>query len=280
MKTGKQALGLETDEEWLSALIQSVTTPIINGVHMPRFPIAAVQDRLVGSHDSTALREGEKFHHYTKAYAEAVGNPITENTKMLDFGVGWGRYSRIFSGDILADNIKGVDVDLEMVHTCKSLGVPGTFSWIRPTGTLPFKDASFDLIIAYSVFSHLPEAFATSWAKELSRVAKPNAVFAFTTEPPRFLDFIDNIQEPAESAWHAGLARFKHMIPDLKARCAAGELCYIPTSGGDHLPASEYGDTVIPEDYLKSKWSEFFQLRAYVDDPNIFWQAFVVMTKG
>jgi ubiquinone/menaquinone biosynthesis C-methylase UbiE len=280
MQTGKQTLGVETDEQWLEVLVKSVTTPIIGDVHMPRFPIAHVQQRVVGSHDEHAMTEGFKFQKYAKEYAEALGNPVHAGTKFLDFGVGWGRYPRLFSGDIYAQNIHGVDVDLEMINGCKTLGVPGEFRWIQPKGTLPYPDNTFDMIISFSVFSHLPEDIALAWATELSRVAKPGAIFVFTTEPRRFLDFIENIQEPAESAWHAGLARFKYMLPELKAKCDAGELAYIPTSGGVHLPASVYGDTVMPETYLKSKWAHLFSMRAYVDDPNAFWQAVVVMQKA
>jgi SAM-dependent methyltransferase len=167
-----------------------------------------------------------------------------------------------------------------MINGCKTLGVPGEFKWIQPNGKLPYADSSFDVIISFSVFSHLPEDIAMAWATELSRVAKPGAIFVFTTEPRRFLDFIEAIQEPAESAWHAGLAKFKYMIPELKAKCDAGELAYIPTSGGVHLPASVYGDTVMPEAYLKTKWTHLFSMRAYVDDPNAFWQAVVVMQKA
>jgi SAM-dependent methyltransferase len=279
MLTGKQALEIETDEDWIEALKKSVTTPIINGHHMARFPVASVQARIMGSADAAAIAEGAKFFHYAKAYAEALGNPIHEGTKLLDFGVGWGRYPRIFAGDISPLGIHGVDVDPEMVYGCRTLGVPGTFQQIDPRGRLPFPDKTFDMVISYSVFSHLPEDLAMAWAKEISRVCKPGAIFVFTTEPRRFLEFVAAIAEPAESPWHAGLARFKSMIPELLEKCDAGELCYIPTSGGEHLPASDYGDTVIPEAYLKEKWADLFHHCAYVDDPNVFWQACVIMQK-
>jgi hypothetical protein len=88
MQTGKQSLGITTDEDWLAILVKSVTTPIIDGVHMPRFPIAHVQERVVGSSDGHALKEGANFQKYVKEYAAALGNPIHAGTKFLDFGVG------------------------------------------------------------------------------------------------------------------------------------------------------------------------------------------------
>jgi SAM-dependent methyltransferase len=279
MVTGKQALGIESDDDWISALKQSVYSPIINGHHMARFPVASVQARVMGSSDEAAILEGSKFIHYAKAYAEALGNPVHQYSQVLDFGVGWGRYPRILAGDVLPSGLHGVDVDPEMVFACRTLGVPGQFQQISPRGTLPYGDATFDLIISYSVFSHLPEDLTTAWANEIARVAKPGALFVFTTEPRRFLEFVANIAEPAESDWHAGLARFKSMIPELMQKCDRGELCYIPTSGGEHLPASEYGDTVIPEAYFKQKWAHLFNHCAYIDDPLLFWQACVIMQK-
>lgn len=277
--SGKILLNAADDEAWLELLIRSVNEPTINGVEMPRYPHPSSQIKLVGSADAHAMHEGYRFFQYVKAYAEALAMPLHPRTKVLDFGTGWGRMARLLWGDIGADSIFGVDVDPELVAVAKHLGGPGAFSCIEPKGRLPYPNSTFDLIVAYSVFSHLPEMIAKHWMAELSRVAKSGCVFVYTTESRRFLDFILEIPDNSPSEWHQGLAKFKGSVPPLLRKFDHDEFCYIPTSGGDHLSGDVYGDAVVPESYIEKKWGKYFAKRAYIDDPDRFWEALVVTQK-
>ncbi len=278
-RTGKDLCAVSDDDQWLDVLCRSVREPFINSIAMPRFPDAATQRRLVGSADEAALQEGFRFFQQVKGYATALGMPVHSKTRFLDFGFGWGRFPRLFWGDISADSIFGVDVDGGIVDTSRNLGVPGKFATIQPLGNLPYDDNAFDLIISYSVFSHLPEPVAEHWMNELSRVAKPGCVFAYTTESRRFFDFILDLPDDASSDWHRGLLRFRGLIPKLIKDFDEDLFCFIPTSGGDHLPSATYGDAAVPEGYIERKWRPYFEKRAYIDDPSVFWQAFVVVQK-
>jgi hypothetical protein len=275
----KALFNLTNDQEWFDLLTRSVNEPIVNGIGLPRFPHARVQEQWVGSSDAHALSEAFNFYRAVKGYAKALGMPLHANSKILDFGAGWGRFTRVFWNDVDEAGIFGVDTDPDIVATCRALGNVGKYDCIQPRGSLPYSDKSFDLIFAYSVFSHLPEAIAQHWIDELHRVARPGCVFALTTEPRRFLDFIAGIEEPAASDWYAGLAAFKLSIPQLLQDFEQGKFCYLPTSGGEHREASIYGDAVIPESYIRRVWGQQFNVAAYVDDPNHFWQAFVVMQR-
>jgi len=279
LQCGKTLFNIKDDQEWLDILIRSVKEPVINGIEMPRFPHARVQTQFVGSADEHALREAFNFYTYVKGYAAALGMPLHPKTKLLDFGSGWGRFTRMFWNDIDEDSLFGVDTDPEVVALCNGLGVPGTFNRIDPRGPLPFADATFDIIDAYSVFSHLPESVAEYWMKELSRVAKPGAVFLFTTEPRRFLDFILDIDANAQSAWHQSLMRFQSVIPKLLQDFDEGKFCYLPTSGGEYREADVYGDAAVPRAYIEQHWQKYFRLVDYIDEPNRFWQALVIFQK-
>jgi len=269
-----------TDEsQWHRLLVRSVTEPVINGIEMPRFPHARVQRGFVGSADEQTLNEAHNFWTYVKRSSEACGKPVTSSTRFLDFGSAWGRYSRFFWRDIPASNIFGVDIDPEIVATCRFLGVPGNFSIIEPRGSLPYADNSFDLTIAYSVFTHLPEPVANHWMAELSRVTAPGGVIAYTVEPRRFLTFIETLDPNAPSMWHALMATFKDRVPGLLAKFDAGEFAYIPTSGGAYRDADVYGDAAIPERYVQERWGQYFRLVRYLDDPKLFWQAVVTAQK-
>lgn len=270
---------LKSDEEWLEILIRSIYEPVIDGIEMPRFPHGSIQRQFVGSADEHALREGFAFYQYVKGYAAALGMPLHAGTRVLDFGSGWGRYTRILWNDVDANNIHGVDIDPDMISISRATGVPGHYTRIEPRGSLPFDDGHFDCIISYSVFSHLPEAVAEHWMSELSRVAKSGCVFAYTTEPRRFLDFILDIPAPAPSDWHAGLAEHKPLIPKKMQEFDEGKFVYLPTSGGEHRSADVYGDACIPVTHIRENWSKYFETIAYIDDSEKFWQAFVVSQK-
>ncbi len=205
--------------------------------------------------------------------------PLHAKTPVLDFGCGWGRFTRMFWGDVDSDALFGVDVEPKSLAICKGVGTPGSFAHIEPTGTLPYGDGSFSLIIAYSVFSHLPKRLADHWMAELSRVARPGCVIAYTVEPRRFLDFILEIPSPPPSEWHRGLAQFQTRIPALFQEYDEGRHCYLPTSGGERLDANIYGDAIVPQSYIKAAWGRHFRMIDYIDDPGRFAQAVVIGQK-
>lgn len=274
LRNGKTLFNLQDDQQWLDLMIRSVTEPTIDGVEMPRFPHPDLQRKLVGSADALALQEAFKFYKYVKAYSAALAMPLHPKTQALDFGCGWGRYTRMLWNDIDADSLHGVDAEPDTLAVCKGVGTPGNFFKIDPHGPLPFEDNKFDLIIANSVFSHLPKKMADYWMGELNRVARSGCVIAYTTEPRRFLDFILEIPTPPQTSWHAGLAKFKDLIPKLYQDFDDDKFCYIPTYG---LELDVYGDAIIPESYIRETWGKYFQCFAY--DPNQFWQAVVIGQK-
>ena len=297
LAAGRTLFGITDDESWLRLLLRSVNEPIIDGVEMPRFPHGKVQRAFVGYHDETAIREAFVFYQHVKTFMLQLGQSLSTRSAVLDFGSGWGRLTRIFWNDVDEDCLYGVDVDPEVVSLCEMLGVPGQFQTIEARGALPYADATFDLIISYSVFTHLPEVIASDWMRELSRVAKPGAILVFTVQPKRFLSMILEIPEDTSSIWLKGLSRCKSLIPGLLQAFDNGMLCQVPTSGGTSLtdtvsdgstPATAvskyrgedvYADVAIPEAFIKRNWEKYFQLIRYLDDPVRFPQAVVVCQK-
>ncbi|WP_424360354.1 class I SAM-dependent methyltransferase [Methylocystis parvus] len=276
---GRALFKLQNDEQWLHLLSRSLHEPRIDGIELPRFPHPELQRRVVGSADAQALNEAFAFFTLVKGYAEALAMPVHAKTPVLDFGCGWGRFTRMFWGDVDSDALFGVDVEPETLAVCKGVGTPGSFSHIEPNGPLPYADQSFSLIVAYSVFSHLPQRLADYWMGELARVAKPGCVIAYTVEPRGFLDFILEIPSPPRNDWERGLAQFKTRVFDLFEDYDDGRFCYLPTSGGMRLTADIYGDSIVPESYIREAWGKYFRCHAYIDEPARFPQAVVIGQK-
>jgi ubiquinone/menaquinone biosynthesis C-methylase UbiE len=280
MPTGFETFAHLSDDAWIETLVESVKTPVINGVQFPTFPDPTLQAMIVGSSNETALREAGNFYKHLKNHFAKSGVKPLKDTKILDFGIGWGRIARFFARDVPYGNVYGVDVMPLMIDVCRRSMVPASLLVTEPRGDTLFRDSYFDIVYAYSVFTHLPENIALHWLTELHRIMTPGAMLVMTVEPPRFIDFCRSIKGGDElSLWHQFLKNCIDKMPDAEERAARGELVYIPTSGGPSLPADVYGDTVIPAGYIEKNWSHLFEMVDYLDDPHRFWQAVVVLKK-
>ena len=121
------------------------------------------------------LGVGRKIYWDIKRLLRSVDHSLADFSSMLDFGCGCGRLSRhLVPG--AQQSIVGCDLDPESIDWCRENLVRRGLTFVqngeRPP--LPFADRSFDLVIAISVFSHLPEALQAEWLAELARVLRPN----------------------------------------------------------------------------------------------------------
>ena len=265
-----------SDEKWLDTLIQSVSTRVINDIEFPGFPSDELQTQFVGSANEHTLREAFAFYKLVKESARKFANPLRQESHFLDFGCGWGRFLRFFWKDIDEANLFGCDVDQRIVDICHSLNIPGQIDRIDPLGTLPYPDSYFDTIMSYSVFTHLPEKVHLHWVRELARVARPNCVFCLTIEPRRFMDFIEKIPADTNVSWFRGLAAHKPRLAEYYQAYESGKIVFMPTNKGLE---ETYGDTVVPFSYIEREWAPYFEVRTYIDDPQRFWQAAVVVQR-
>lgn len=264
------------DKKWLDMLIKSTSSPIVNGIKFPGFPTNELQERFVGSSNEKTLREAFEFYRFLKESAHKAKNPLRRESRFLDFGCGWGRYLRFFWKDVDEDNLFGCDVDQDIVNICHSLNVPGQIDCIDPEGTLPYPDRFFDTMMAYSVFTHLPEKIHLHWMRELARVARPGCVFCLTIEPRRFIDFIDNIPLDTDQDWYKGLSKHKPRVAEFHRTYDSGNLVFMPTNVGVE---DTYGDAVVPLSFIQKEWSPYFKVNAFLDDPHKFWQAVLVVQR-
>jgi len=265
------------DKDWLDLLIKSISNPVINGVEFPAFPPDDLQTQFVGSANEKALREAYEFYLLVKKYAKKLDKPLGRDSRFLDFGCGWGRFLRIFWKDVDEKNLFGCDVSRTIVDTCHDLKVPGQIACIDTMGALPYPDNYFDEIMAYSVFTHLPEAVHLHWMRELARVARPGCTFCLTLEPRRFIDFIANIPAQTESYWYQLLSRHKPRLDEFYKTFDSGSFVFMPTNEGSE---ESYGDAVVPLSFINREWSAYFKVRDYIDDPAQFWQAVLVAQRA
>jgi SAM-dependent methyltransferase len=264
------------DGAWFNLLSLSPRLRTVGGIEFPGFPPDELQLDFVGSSGIQALAEAFVFYRFMKQRAASLGRPIVAATRLLDFGCGWGRFLRFFWKDVGAANLYGCDVDQRIVDVCRSLGVPGRIDLLDARGSLPYPDSHFDAILAYSVFTHLPEGSHLRWLHELARVSRPGCVVCLTVEPRRFLDFVAAVPPDSESDWHVRLSAFASSAADLGARYDRGELVFLPTNPGHE---DIYGDAIVPPQFIERHWSHAFDVKEYLDDLWKFRQAVVVLQR-
>jgi hypothetical protein len=264
------------DQQWLDLLIRSIQEREIDGVKFPGFPSEDVQRIIVGSASEAALREAFEFYRLVKHYALALGMPLGEGRRFLDFGMGWGRFLRFLWKDVGEQNLFGCDIIPNFIQMARELGVPGNLDLVYSSGELPYPDGFLQGGMAYSVFTHLPEPVHRHWMLELARVMQPGAVFLLTVGAPRFIDALESVPDASSSDYQRMLHGYSARANEFRAAYDRGELVFLPTGDGEILGDDVYGDAIVPPAYFKANWAPYFAIRDYIDDRNRFWQAVVV----
>jgi len=273
---GPRALSTWSDKQWLDCLQSSVDCRVVKNVRLPGFPDVNMQTGSVGSAGKGALQEAFKFYLYVRAAARDAGLPLAQTSRVLDFGVGWGRIIRCFLRDVSPSGLHGVDVSERFLDAVRSTEVPGDFRLIQPAGKLPFEDNFFDVVFSYSVFTHLPEELQDNWLREIRRVLKPGGIMVATVEPVRFVEFIEELSkaENIASQWHRELVAALKAKPNASVLLKEKGFVFLETNNG-----KTYGDTIMTEGYVGRHWGQFFNVKSYLDDPIQFKQAVVFCTK-
>lgn len=249
---------------WLDRLIESLhnnslKTPF--GEPMPQFPPEQLQIDTTGLGGIAGVTQAAAFYAEAVDTAERLGRPITEASRILDFGSGWGRVTRLFMRDTRLANIVGVDVDPDFVNISNRLFGSDNFHICSPQPPTQFADASFDLVSAYSVFSHLSESTCRNWIEEFARVLKPGGLFIFTTRDEWFLGVCEQLSHSKELNHHQTfLAKLFDDWQEARRQFRAGQFLHRATGGGGVRDDSFYGESFIPRAYIEREYSKHFEL--------------------
>jgi SAM-dependent methyltransferase len=266
-------------DQWLDLLNRSVTEPVIDGVAFARFPADDVQIGFNGTAGEAAMTQAHALWLYVDGLSRALQSPLNTGSAVLDIGCGWGRVTRLFMKDVPADRIFGVDINPRAIDLCRDLGVPGSFLQVAPGAPLPFADAAFSTITAFSVFTHLPETVATALAGEIARLLRPGGLAVITVEDRSFLELISHPDAPLWGERWRLLSQHRDQLDDLLRRHAAGDYIYLVTNDGPILSADVYGDAVVPKAWIETHWTGAMDLIAYVPAAPPIRQAVVALRK-
>jgi len=256
-----------SDAEWHELLLASVSDPTVNGVAFPGFPAEATQELFTSFKNEEAIREALVFYDIVRRAGADYGRGWDRRTTLLDFGVGWGRIARTFLKDVAPENLLGIDVNPDILAECRQLMPYGNYQQCHIGQPLPVERASIDVVIAFSVFSHLSEDNHLHWIREFHRVLKPGGVAVLTTLSRDFLRQCDAAISTATPSWVE--VQVRDLVADRRVRGLGAsfgdfptdEYFYLPTGGG--LPgtdADDYGWAIVPLGYAQRAWSPYFEI--------------------
>ncbi|MBK1876188.1 class I SAM-dependent methyltransferase [Pelagicoccus mobilis] len=205
----------------------------------------------------------EVFLESGKLGVEAIEGVLERNglsfkgmEAVLDFGCGCGRVLRYLQNfdtvrlhgtDINREAIAWADVNLNFAEFCSNRLVP----------PLRYRVASFDLVYAFSVFTHLPENLQSEWMAELRRVLRKGGHLIVSLHGDHYLPHVPEDQKPR---YEEGGLVVRHSTKAGLNECAA----FHPESYVRERLAGENGFEVvdfIPEGALGNPKQDLYLLK-------------------
>jgi SAM-dependent methyltransferase len=266
IQCGKEERGFEyaVPQEWVNRVFAGADLV----PHAKPPTPAHLMVRVSGSSDMSLYPTGHLATRQMRGLLAGVGRRIEDFQSILDFGCGCGRVLLALHNEGVPARLHGSDVDQEGISWCaQSLGSVATFGANEGLPPTRYEAATFDLVYAISVFTHLPEAYQFAWLAELRRIIKPGGWLIATIHGP---------------------ATCRHLPAELQESVAQAGFLYVDQTREDwpkYLGAKTEG---LPDfyrlayhtfDYVRRRWSEYFDVLNIVEQGLNFMQDAVVCQK-
>jgi SAM-dependent methyltransferase len=247
-----------------------MTDPISPSDRMPPGPMRV---RVAGTDDATWFHvSGKMTGEIYEAALASLGRSLAEFRDVLDFGCGVGRVLRWLPGLMPDARLAGAEIDEAAIAWLRDHYPEVEIAAITNHGLPPlsFADGRFDLVLAYSVFTHLDVSYQDAWLEELKRVVRRGGLLLLSISGPRMLD------HTLVKSNHPNLA-------DLRARVETftsdGILHWRGDGWEQHFPAY-YHTTFHSHPYVRDHWSGWFTVMGiHSDTPSSLSQDIVVLRR-
>jgi ubiquinone/menaquinone biosynthesis C-methylase UbiE len=257
-----------TDSDWFNLICESQHSEVyFNGIKLPKFPPAELQTQTTGASGERTLQEAFKFYQCCISECNTIGKPLSAESILLDFGVGWGRIARFFLREVYTYNLFGLDISEHFISICKSSFKNSNFFKCNAYPPTELKANQFTHIVGYSVFSHLSEKACRLWMEEFHRVLQDDGVLILTTRASSFLNYCESLKQLNPTDHHSKvLSILFDDFSEARAAYNRGEFLHAnihEVTGSVTLNSEFYGETFIPEAYARQAYSDLFKLVSF-----------------
>lgn len=257
------------DQSWLNL-------HLAGSPDLPSLPSDEIQLHFTGRAGEENLRQAFSAYSFFKSLALAHVGPV-DSLNILDFGCGWGRLLRFWLKDLPAEQVWGGDPWAEALEHCKKSELPVNLVQTPATPPSGLPASHFDVIYAFSVFSHLSRIAADQWVGEFAKLLRPSGLVIMTTRNRGHFDqVLDWKQSGDVPQW--GEALYEEIAPvveTLVKSCDREEFTHQPHQGKHPT----YGESHVPEQYVRTHWQDHFKLISYLPPFDLVDQNVIVLQR-
>jgi methyltransferase family protein len=251
----------------------------------PPNPPESVQTAFVGSSYVPAYAEAASFVRVADEWLNRHQHRrLSTADRVIDFGSGWGRITRLLLAHVPPIELYALDVDQQMTALVGTT-LPGVNAvTVAPIPPTVFRDGIADVAFAFSVFSHLAPAAHVAWAAEFGRLTTPGAMVFLTLLDDKFFAQVESAKEAVSRGegdqFAVALADCLPDAQDARRQYERGEPVYAGVGGGGVRAADFYGWAAIPHKFIESMWGDGgFDIVEWVPSGILFPQAMVGLVK-
>lgn len=219
----EQAYGqLQYKHHELGVIFQRLTRPTLQsnghskseGIVIPNAPPIPppLLRYWVAGHDDLDwfLKSGQQAIIAMEAILSVRNSSLQSCTRILDFGCGCGRVLRHLQPST-GMSIFGSDSNAEAIDWCKQNIPYAQFEVNTLEPALTYAAHSFDLIYAFSVFTHLSAELQQGWFAELHRCLQPGGLLIVSTHGDYYLSHLTQEQHAAYSRGELVVQHQEHL---------------------------------------------------------------------
>jgi SAM-dependent methyltransferase len=215
---------------------------------LPKMADKQVQRDWTGNAGFELLKQSIDFVRTAAFGYSEINKCGLDGAKVLDFGCGYGRLARLFYYFIEENNFYGVDPWSKSIEICNEDGLSKNFylSDDLPS-TLPVGSEKFDLIYAFSVFTHLSNLATTTCLNTLSNYLTDDGILLITIRPVEY--------------WENRISDLGVKALEMQRLHDSAGFAFVPHNIDPIQGDITYGDTSITLEWLESHFPSFVVLK-------------------
>jgi len=211
--------------------------------------------------------------------AEKHNHRFESASNIFDFGCGTSRILRYMIEFLPGPQYYGSEVFRENIEWGERAFPEVIYLRQNTFPPLDVQDGIFDIIYAYSIFTHFEETLHLQWLSDLHRMLKIGGLIILTIHGEIILKRCKDEEDIRQSMYVTG-RDYEELYKKFYDNGYIYYSCYDHkqlSNGG--LDSNVFGITFISKEYIRGKWSNKFKVLEHDGGAISHWQDYIVMTK-